>query len=34
MNFDYTTEWYMHKQEPVLEYETHKILWDIVIRIP
>ena len=27
MKFDYTTKWYRHKPESVLENETHKILW-------
>ena len=32
MNFDDTTEWYMHKLESVLENETHKIHWDFEIK--
>ena len=30
-NFHHTTKWYMHKPEPVLENETHKILWDFEV---
>ena len=26
LKVDHTTKWYMHKQESVLENETHKIL--------
>ena len=32
LKFDYTTKWYMHKPESVLENETHKILWDFKIQ--
>ena len=28
LKFDYTTKWYMHKPESVIENETRKILWD------
>ena len=30
--FDYTNMWYMHNPEPVLENETHTILWDFEIQ--
>ena len=30
--FDHTVRWYMHKAEPVLENETHKILRDFEIQ--
>ena len=26
--FDHTNKWYMHKPAPVLENDTHKLLWD------
>ena len=26
--FDHTNKWDMHNPEPVLENETHKLLWD------
>ena len=29
---DHTNKWYMHNLEPVLENETHKILWDFEIK--
>ena len=29
LKFDYTTKWYMHKPESVLENEMHKIIWDL-----
>ena len=29
--FDHTNKWYMHNQVPVLEYDTHKLLWDFDI---
>ena len=32
LKFDYTTKWYMHKPESVLENEMHKILWDFEIQ--
>ena len=32
LNFDYTTKWYVHKTESVLENKTHKILWDFEIQ--
>ena len=27
--FDFTTKWYKHEPDSVLENETHKILWDL-----
>ena len=30
--FDHTTRWYKHKLEPILENDTHKILWDFEIQ--
>ena len=30
--FDHTTKWYMQNPEPVLENDTHKLLWDIDIQ--
>ncbi len=30
--FDHATKWYMHNPEPVLEHDTHKLLWDFDIR--
>ena len=32
LKFDDTNECCMYKSEPVLENETHKILWDFVIQ--
>ena len=29
--FDHTNKWYMHNPAPVLENETHKLLWDFSI---
>ena len=29
--FDHTNKWYMHNPEPVLENNTHKLLWDFDI---
>ena len=29
--FDHTNKWYMHNQAPVLENDTHKLLWDFDI---
>ena len=26
--YDHTNKWYMHNPTPVLENETHKLLWD------
>ena len=26
--FDHTNKWYMHNLTPVLENDTHKLLWD------
>ena len=30
--FDYANKWYMHSSAPVLENETHKLLWDFDIQ--
>ena len=30
--FDYANKWYMHNPAPVLENETHKLLWDFDIQ--
>ena len=30
--FDHTNKWYMHNPAPVLENDTHKVLWDLNIR--
>ena len=30
--FDHANKWYMHNPEPVLENDTHKLLWDFDIR--
>ena len=30
--FDYTNKWYMHNPAPVLENNTHKLLWDFNIQ--
>ena len=27
--FDHTNKWYIHNPAPVLENDTHKLLWDI-----
>ena len=29
--FDHTNKWYMHNPAPVLENDTHKLLWDFNI---
>ena len=29
--FDHTNIWYMHNPVPVLENDTHKLLWDFDI---
>ena len=29
--FDHTNKWYMHNRAPVLENDTHKLLWDFNI---
>ncbi len=29
--FNYTTKWYTHNPAPVLENDTHKLLWDFNI---
>ena len=31
--FDHTNKWYMHNPAPVLENDTHKLLWDFDIHI-
>ena len=28
LKFGHTNDWYIHKQETVIENETHKLLWD------
>ena len=30
--FDHANKWYMHNPEPVLENDTHKLLWDLDIQ--
>ncbi len=30
--FDHTNKWYMHNSAPVLEKDTHKLLWDFDIQ--
>ena len=30
--FDHTNKWYMHNPAPVLENDTHKLLWDFAIQ--
>ena len=30
--FDHTNKWYMHNPAPVLENDSHKLLWDISIQ--
>ena len=30
--FDHTNKWYMHNPTPVLENNTHKLLWDFDIQ--
>ena len=30
--FDHTNKWYMHNLTPVLENDTHKLLWDFNIQ--
>ena len=32
MSFDHTNKWYMHNPAPVLENDTHKLLWDFNIQ--
>ncbi len=29
--YDHTTKWYMHNSVPLLENDTHKLLWDFDI---
>ena len=31
--FDHTNKWYMHNPAAVLEYDTHKLLWDFGTQI-
>ena len=31
--FDHTKKWYMHNPAPVLENDSHKLLWDFDIKI-
>ena len=31
LKFGHTNKWYMHKPAPVLENDTHKLLWDFKI---
>ena len=31
LQFDHTNKWYMHNPAPVLENDTHKLLWDLDI---
>ena len=30
--FDHANKWYMHNPAPVLENDTHKVLWDFDIQ--
>ena len=30
--FDHTNKWYMHNPAPVLENDTHKLLWDFKVQ--
>ena len=30
--FDHVNKWYTHNPTPVLEYDTHKLLWDFDIK--
>ena len=30
--FDHTNKWYIHNPAPVLENDTHKLLWDFNIQ--
>ena len=30
--FDHTNKWYMHNTAPILENDTHKLLWDFNIQ--
>ena len=32
LKFDHATKWYMHNPAPVLENDTHKLLWDFDIQ--
>ena len=33
-NFDHTNKWYMHNPAPLLENNTHKLLWDKRYHVP
>ena len=33
LKFEYTTKWYIHKPESIMENEERKILWDFEIQI-
>ena len=33
LQFDHTNKWYMHNPAPVLENDTHKLLWDFNIQM-
>ena len=33
LKFDHTTIWYMHNPAPVLENNTHELLWDFNIEM-
>ena len=32
IKFDHTNKWYMHNPAPILENDTHKLLWDFNIQ--
>ena len=32
LKFDHTNKWYKHNPAPVLENDTHKLLWDFNIQ--
>ena len=32
IKFDHTNEWYMYSPAPVLENDTHKLLWDFDVQ--
>ncbi len=32
LKFDHTNKWYMHNPAPLLENNTHKLLWDFDIQ--
>ena len=33
LKFDHTNKWYMHNPAPVLENDTHKLLWNFDIQM-